>query len=190
MKKVKISCLVIVTSMLMLSACNDQNKKKTDEKNGNSITEIKKDTSSSPISLIPSAPIAYSATNLPPGVKDFISKNYVGYTIVSASPDPLCEGGAAVDVAITKKSAPTLSLIFTPDGSFVQQEEDVPLSTASDKIRDIIKTKYAGYSAGNQIEKLTLVNKTKEYMVDLKKGKINKEVIFSLDGNIVCEKSE
>jgi hypothetical protein len=91
-------------------------------------------------------------------------------------------------VAITKKGAPDLSLIFTLEGSFVQQEEDVSFSTASDKIRSVLKTKYAGYSTGNQIEKLTLVDKTIEYMVDLNKGSVTKEVIFSVDGNIVCEK--
>lgn len=110
------------------------------------------------------------------------------YAIVSAAPDQLCEGGEAIDVAVTKKGVPDLSLIFKPDGSFEQQEEDVPLPTASDKIRTVLNTKYAGYSAGNQIEKLTLVDKTVEYVVDLNKGSVTKEVIFCLDGNIVCEK--
>ena len=151
-------------------------------------TALKKDTGSSTISTTSPSDTTYSVANLPAGIKEFVSKNYAGYTILSAAADPLCQGGAAIDVAITKNGAPDLSLIFTPDGSFVQQEEDVSLSTASDKIRSVIKTKYAGYSTGNQIEKLTLVDKTMEYMLDLNKGSVTKEVIFSVDGNVVCEK--
>ncbi len=187
MKKVKFLTLTVITSMLIFTACNNEGKEKADEKNESGATEIKKDTGSSTVSTTSPSATTYTADNLPSGVKEFVSKNYTGYAIVSAASDPLCKGGAAIDVAITKKGVPDLSLIFTPDGSFVQQEEDVPLSTASDKIRSVIKTKYAGYSAGNQIERLTLVDKTIEYMVDLNKSSISKEVIFSLDGNIVCE---
>jgi hypothetical protein len=188
MKKIKFPDLVIVTSMLILVACNSGSKENRKVKNESVTTVIKNDSSSS--TILTTAPLAtpYSVANLPAGIKEFILKNYAGYAVVSAAPDPLCEGGAAIDVAVTKKGVPDLSLIFKPDGSFVQQEEDVPLPTASDKIRTVLKTKYAGYSAGSQIEKLTLVDKTVEYMVDLNKDSVTKEVIFSLDGNIVCEK--
>ena len=186
MKKIKFLGLAIVTGMLILTACNNGNKKQADEKNETGTTEIKKDTGVLNVSSA-SPSTKFTINNLPVGVKEFVSKNYSGYTIVSADSDPLCGGGPAVDVAIKKTGVPNLSLIFKPDGSFVQQEEDVPLSTASDKIRSVLKTKYADYSAGNQIEKLTLVDKTIEYMVDLNKGSVNKEVIFSVDGNIVCE---
>ena len=188
MKKAKFLSLAIVISMLIFTGCNNGGKENRNEKNDSVSTAIKKDTGSSGISTNSPSATTYTVANLPAGIKEFVSKNYAAYTIVSAAPDPLCQGGSAIDVAITKKSAPNLSLIFTPDGSFVQQEEDVPLSTASDKIRSLLKTKYAGYSAGNQIEKLTLADKTMEYMVDLNKGSVSKEVIFSLDGNIVCEK--
>lgn len=188
MKKIKFLSLAIVTIMLILTACNNESKEKAGEKNDSVATPMKKDTSSSTVSTTSSTTTTYTKGNLPAGVKEFVSKNYAGYTIVNATPDPLCEGGAAIDVAVTKTGTPDLSLIFKPDGSFVQQEEDVPLSTASNKIRNVLKTKYAGYSAGNQIEKLTLVDKTMEYMVDLDKGSVTKEVIFSVDGNVVCER--
>ncbi|MDO8993452.1 MAG: hypothetical protein Q7U83_10325, partial [Daejeonella sp.] len=101
--------------------------------------------------------------------------------------DPLCKGGDAIDVAISKTGAPNLSLIFTPDGSYVQQEEDVPLTTASAKIKNTLKAKYADYSAGTQIEKLILADNSVQYLVDLSKGSITKEVIFTTDGMVVCE---
>ncbi len=187
MKNLKFLIITIVTSMLIFTACNNESKEKADEKNESESTERKNDTGSSTVSTASPSATTYTAENLPPGVKEFVSKNYTGYTIVSAASDPLCNGGAAIDVAVTKTSAPDLSLIFKPDGSFVQQEEDVPFSTASDKIRSVLKTKYAGYSAGNQIERLTLADKTIQYMVDLNKGNATKEVTFSADGNIACE---
>ena len=90
-------------------------------------------------------------------------------------------------MAITKSGVPNLSVIFRPDGQFVQQEEDVPLSTAPQKISDALKTKYAGYTAGKQIEKLILADKSVQYLVDLTIKKVSKEVIFSAEGNVVCE---
>lgn len=125
---------------------------------------------------------------LPAGVKEFVSKNYAGYKMVKALSDPLCQGEDAIDVAIAKTGSPNLSLIFKPDGSFVQQEEDVPLSAATDKIRNTLKTKYVGYAAGSQIERLVLADNTVQYMADLTKGSSTKEVIFTAEGIVVCEK--
>lgn len=125
---------------------------------------------------------------LPAGVKEFVQKNYAGYTMAKAASDPLCQGGDAIDVTITKAGAPVLSVIFKPDGSFVQQEQDVPLSTATGKIKATLQKKYADYATGNQIEKLILADKSVQYLVDLSKGTITKEVIFTADGTVVCEK--
>ncbi len=123
----------------------------------------------------------------PDEVRNFIKKFYPGYTMIIAVSDPLCLGGDAIDVTITKKGSPNLSLIFKPDGSFVQQEEDVPLTTAPGKVREALIGRYPDYSAGNQIEKLILADKTVQYMVDLNKKGITKEVIFDVEGNVVCE---
>ena len=124
---------------------------------------------------------------LPDEVRNFIKKFYPAYTMIRAVSDPLCTGGDAVDVTITKKGSPNLSLIFKPDGSFVQQEEDVPLTTAPGKVSEALKSRYADFSAGNQIERLILADKTVQYMVDLNHKGITKEVIFDTEGNVVCE---
>ena len=186
MIKVKVFSLAIVFSTLILASCNNEGKENKNEKNENDDTEMKKDTGSSTVSTTLTS-ATYTIDNLPVGVKEFVSKNYAGYTIVSADSDPLCGGAPAVDVAIKKTSAPTFSLIFKPDGSYVQQEEDVDLSTAPDKIKSTLKTQFGKYSAGGQIEKLILADKSIQYMVDLTNGKITKEVIFTVDGNIFCE---
>ena len=189
MKKVLFLTITVVLSMLIFTACNNEsneNNEKADEKNEVETKDIKKDTAASTVSI--ASPVTtYTVNNLPNGVKEFVSKNYAGYKIVSASTDPLCGGGPAVDVTITKTGAPNFSLIFKPDGSYVQQEEDVQFSTAPDKIKSTLRTQFGKYNAGGQIEKLILADKSVQYMVDLTNGKNTKEVIFTVDGNVFCE---
>jgi hypothetical protein len=180
-KKTVASVLVLVISISIMSCGGGKNQKSGPL--AKTLQEVRSnDTSGSPSSAISPAG-TLTLDNLPAGIE----KNYAGYTMVVAAPDPLCQGGDAIDVAITKAGSPNLSLIFKPDGSFVQQEQDLPLSTATARIREVLKTKYAGYSADVQIEKLTLADKSVQYLIDLSKGNLTKEVIFSADGSVVCE---
>jgi hypothetical protein len=182
---------LVVTLALFISSC-DSEKNEKDEKDEATETmqqekteTDKKDTVLTPTTVLPAGEMPLQ--NLPVAIKQFIEKNYTGYTMTKAVSDPLCQGGEAIDVAVTKAGAPNLSLIFKPDGSFVQQEEDVPMKTAPDKVRDVIAAKYADYNAGDQIEKLQLADKTVQYLVDLSKGGTTKEVIFSKEGAVICE---
>lgn len=138
-----------------------------------------------PIKKLPKG--ASSLKNLPPNVKSFVQGNYPGYIITIAVSDPLCGGGDAVDVAISKIGSPDLSLIFKPDGTFIQQGQDVPLQTAPLAILQTLKAKYPDYSAGGQIEKLILADNTVEYSVDLSKDMDSKEVTYNIKGDVVCE---
>lgn len=179
--------LLALTLSFSIISCGNQSAEKKESSETREEEAAESATSDIAKVTAPSPAGDIALDKLPAGVKEFTEKNYAGYTMVKAAPDPLCQGGDAIDVAITKAGSPNLSLIFKPDGSFVQEEEDVPLSTATDKIRNALKAKYADYSAGNQIEKLTLADKTVQYLVDLTKGTATKEVIFTADGNVVCE---
>ncbi|TDD95953.1 hypothetical protein [Flavobacterium cellulosilyticum] len=99
----------------------------------------------------------------------------------------MCSGSDAIDVVITKKGSPNYSLIFLPDRTFVQLEEDIAISTALSKIIEVIKTNYSGYKIAPQIEKLTLANNSTPYLLDISKDKVTKEVIFNENGTIACE---
>lgn len=183
--------MALALTVSIVSCDNDKNEKDekdeaTETKQEEKAEVNKKDTTATVATALPAGEITLD--RLPAGVKEFITKNYAGYKMVKAASDPLCQGGDAIDVAIAKTSAPNLSLIFKSDGTYVQQEEDVPLTTAPSKIKDALKAKYSGYSAGTQIEKVILADKSVEYLVDLTKGSTTKEVIFSIDGNVVCEK--
>lgn len=150
-----------------------------------SVTKPKMETKAPLDTGIATGPVAI--VNLPATVQPYVEKNFPGYTIANASHDPLCTGGDAIDVVIKAKKKPTLSLIFIPNGSFVQKEEDVPYSTAPKKVTDVIKTKYADFKPSKQIEKLTLADNTTQYLVDITKANKAMEVILSKDGVLVCE---
>lgn len=186
-KKFSLS-LFMASFTFLFSSCgnNSADKNEVPKPTSQDVVETKKSDTSTVKTVLPDGEITLD--RLPFGIKEFIIKNYTGYKMVNAASDPLCEGGDAIDVAVAKAGAPNLSLIFRPDGSFVQQEEDVPLSRATSKIINILKTKYADYTVGTQIEKLILADNTVQYMADLTKGKISKEVIFAENGVVVCEK--
>lgn len=189
-KIISLPFMAMAISFTVLSCDNEKNEK--DQKNEaieteqQEVQEAKGNDTTANAATMPGGLIAID--KLPAGIHVFVNKNYPGYAMTKAASDPLCQGGDAIDVAITKQGAPNLSLIFKPDGTFVQQEEDMPLSTATEKLKNVLKARYADYTAGTQIEKLTLADKSVQYLVDLSKGSLTKEVIFSTDGAVVCEK--
>ena len=131
-KKIFFPLLTLALSVSIIS-CSDNNSEKnegmesTESTKPDTVSTNKLDKTSAN-TPIPAGNIALD--KLPVGVNEFVIKNYQGYKIINATSDPLCQGGDAIDVAITKGgSPPNLSLIFKPDGTFVQQEEDVVLST-------------------------------------------------------------
>ena len=190
-KKITLPLMALALSFAIVSCNNEKNEKDekdeaTETKQQEKTEAEKTNTTATVSTALPAGEITLD--RLPAGVQEFVTKNYPGYTMVKAASDPLCQGGDAIDLAIAKKGAPNLSLIFKPDGTYVQQEEDVPLATATAKIKEALKAKFADYSAGTQIEKVILADKSVEYLVDLTKGTVTKEVIFTMDGNVVCEK--
>lgn len=186
LKKIIVFVLAISFAIFIVSCDYDKNEKEEqNEDTETEQTEAKEDASIK-TAVLPSGEIALD--KLPAGLKEFVEKNYTGYTINKAASDPFCQGGDAIDVAVTKAGAPNLSLIFKPDGGFVQQEEDLAMATAPDKVKNELKAKFADYKAGNLIERITLADKTVQYLVDLNKGAATKEVIFNTAGMVVCEK--
>jgi len=124
-------------------------------------------------------------TTISQKAQSYINDNYPGYTIVKASDDPMCTGEPAIDV-LMKKNQDIISLIFSPDGDFLQSEVDVNYSEAPQEIDSMLKSEFSEYTASEQIEKLTLPNGENQYLVDITKGKESREVIFDAAANIVC----
>lgn len=179
MKRIK---NLLTATAILISACNNNNQEQAKTSvNHPVINDTIKTETPKPLSG------KIEIKNLPAQVNDFIDRNFKGYNISNAAYDPLCDGSDAIDVAITQKGKPNYSLIFLPDGTFVQQEEDIDLSSAPKKVIEIIKEKYPDYKTSNQIERLKLADGSLQYLVDISKGSMAKEVILTEDGKIVCE---
>ena len=182
MKTLKI---LFVGLTIFFASCNGNQQNQT--KNSTILAE-KVDTTHSQMAKPLSGKIEIDS--LPLQAKEFIAKNYKGYKILSAAYDPLCNGKDAIDVAISQKGKPNYSLIFLLNGTFVQQEEDVKLSSAPEKVLITVKEKFLDYKIADQIEKLKLADNSLQYLLDLSKGSETKEVILTEDGKIVCESKE
>mgnify|MGYP000873731367 CR=1 FL=1 len=187
MKQIKmnrtIKMSLITVAVLTFTACNNQQGENKTQKESKGETSVITDTTQNAIPK--SGKIALD--KLPANIKEYVNQNFQGYSIKSAEYDPLCTGGDAIDVVISKKGSPNYSLIFLLDGTFVQIEEDIDLSKAPSKVLEVVKTKYAGYKPASQIERLTLADKSIQYLLDITRDTITKEVIFKEDGTVICE---
>jgi len=184
-RQLYLSLATILAITFSIFSCENKTNEKKESKDTISIN--KNDASFAPI-IMQNVSGPVSLKNLPVSVKPYVEKNFHGYKIEKAEYDPLCSGGDAIDVVISKTGKPNFSLIFTTDGTFVQKEEDVKLSSAPEKILEVIKLKYSDYSTGDQIEKLTLADNTIQYLVDITRVEVSKELILTVDGDVVCEK--
>ncbi|MHB8905584.1 MAG: hypothetical protein ACYC6D_05600 [Melioribacteraceae bacterium] len=171
---------LIALAILLVAACSNNKQ--------NEGTQLKKVTTDTIIQKVKPLSGEISLDKLSNNIKEFVNKNFHGYTIKKASYDPLCTGEDAIDVSIIQKGSKDYSLIFLLDGKFVQLEEDIELSKAPVKVLEILKTKYLGYKPAPKIERLKLANKSIQYLVDLLKDSLTKEVTFNEDGTVVCER--
>ena len=184
---IKMSLFTI--AVLILSACNNNKKQETGKQQEDTVTVNNTVPADETKNTAPaSGQIALN--QLPPNIQEFVTKNYAGYTMQNAAHDPLCSGADAIDVDIIKNGSTNYSLIFLPNGTFVQQEEDVDISKAPATVLKTIKEKYTGYTSAKQIERLTLADKTTQFLFDISKGSSMKEVILKEDGGLVCETKE
>lgn len=179
MKRIK---HLLIAIAILISACNNNKQEQAQ-------SSVEHPAGNDTIKTETSKPLSgkIEINNLPTKVIEFIDRNYKGYNISNAVYDPLCNGSDAIDIAITQKGKPNYSLIFLPDGTFVQKEEDVDVSLAPKKVISTLKEKYPDFKISNQIEKLTLADGSLQYLVDISKGLLTKEVILAEDGKIVCE---
>ena len=175
---------LIIILFVGLAACNNNNEQSKTDTTKKTIVTMDSSIVMKPLSgKVPLEKLSIKT-------KQFISKNYSGYNITGAAYDPLCAGGDAIDVAINKKGMANYSLIFLPDGTFIQQEEDVDIAKAPANVLKTIKEKYSAYKPANQIEQLILADKSVQYLLDISKGNTTREVILKEDGTVVCESKE
>jgi ABC-type cobalt transport system substrate-binding protein len=181
--KIKIFAIILIASIIVIAGCGS-NSSWTGNDDEGSIKQVGSDLTTLNSGLHKNTKPLHS---LPSSIIEFAQRNYPGYSIISAVSDSFCGEGNVIDIDITKTGAPDISLIFKSGGSFLQQEEDVSLSTVPNQVKKVLKSIYREYSAGKEIEKLILADKTEEYLFNLDRGDVSKEVIFKLNGDVVCE---
>ena len=77
---------------------------------------------------------------------------------------------------------------YTPSGKVIKRESDIHETDLPQSIRDIIKSKYAGYYV-DDVE-MTWMDNAVTYEVELEKGKEEWKVIFDSKGKILSERRD
>jgi translation elongation factor EF-1beta len=85
---------LIALAILLVAACSNNKQ--------NESTQLKKVTTDT-IQKVKPLSGEISLDKLPNNIKEYVNKNFHGYTIKKASYDPLCTGEDAIDVSIIQK---------------------------------------------------------------------------------------
>jgi|SRR5690554_7887 len=72
---------------------------------------------------------------------------------------------------------------YTSSGEVIKKEQDITEADLPQAIKDVIKSKYAGYRVDDVV--MTWMDNTTTYEVELEKGKEDWKVIFDATGNIL-----
>lgn len=133
-----------------------------------------------------SAPNEIGIGALPTGIQAYTTVNYAGYKIEKAKHDPLCTGGDAIDVLLTKAGAPDVTLLFDPQGKYLWKEADLPFANLPTAVIDFLKANYSGWTLPATAELLTFPDGAMQYLCDLTQGNTTQEVIVAAKGTLVC----
>ncbi len=77
---------------------------------------------------------------------------------------------------------------YTPSGMVIKKEQDITEADLPQAIKDVIKSKYAGYRV-DDVE-MTWMDNAITYEVELEKGKEEWEVTFDVQGKILHERRD
>jgi hypothetical protein len=127
---------------------------------------------------------------LPRSARDYIEKNYNGYSVMRVSDDPLCGGGNSLDVLLKKSGADNISVIFDERGTFLQREWEMTYVALPPEVKEAVAKHFTDFTPATDAERLVLSNGTTQYQVDVMKGNIGSEVLLSRTGNIICSRKE
>lgn len=132
-------------------------------------------------------------TDLPVGILNFIAYSHSGYMIESASYKTLCGGIDAIEAIVVKENKNrsedySISFIFTHDGKYIRTEQGIDFSDIPDKVKQEIAYSFKDFKPKSKAKLLTLTKDDEtQYLVNLDKNGGDKEIIFKVNGNIVCE---
>ena len=179
MKKVKFLGLAIVTSMLILTACNNGNKEQADEQNESNSTEMKKDSGSSLANTTSDQENegGNEQINVPAAVKNENMKRYPDSKTQQITWET--EKGN-YEANWGGQDGEANSVTYTPSGTFVEIVNAIPAGQLPQPTNDYIKQHYQNAKFGDIGKVLDAQGKT-SYEVEIN----GKDVIFDANGNFV-----
>jgi hypothetical protein len=179
MKKIKLLGLAIVTSMLILTACNNGSKEQADEENESGATEIKKDTGSSlsNTTFDQENEVGDEHINVPSAVKN---ENMLRYPESKTQNITWETEKGNYEANWGGQDGEANSVTYTPSGTFVEIVNAIPVSQIPQSANNYINQHYKTAQFGDVGKVLDAQGKT-SYEAEIN----GKDVIFDANGNFV-----
>ena len=121
--------------------------------------------------------VRIDAAALPANIQATIAAKYAGGTTVGGSREKI--KGVDRYEATVHIGTRSLDLAFAPDGSVIEEEEVIPLTTAPAAVQATLKARYSSWTV-SQVERS--VGSQTVFDVALKKGSSHQEVVFDATG--------
>jgi hypothetical protein len=120
-------------------------------------------------------------------IKNFISGNYPGYTILHAEYDSLCPDGLVKDVMIGERdTVPPLKLVFSSTDTYLLKANRIRYGDVPQAVKAYITANYPGWEACCGSEKYILADNSEQYMIYLQKNRAHMRVRLQADGTFIC----
>jgi len=120
-------------------------------------------------------------------INAYISTNYAGYTVLHAEKDTLCEG-VVTEVLVSLSSAQPVKLVFDSYNVYLFKAQRIEYATVPTAVSAAVTANYSAYTVMRRSEIYTLADGTLKYNVYLKSADTKKNVTFTTDGAVSCEK--
>lgn len=120
-------------------------------------------------------------------IKDFITGNYPGYTILHAEYDSLCPDGLVKDVMIGERDTiPPIKLVFSAADVYLLKANRIRYADVPQSVKTYITANYPAWEVCRGSEKYILANNSEQYMIYLQKNRSHMRVRLQADGTLVC----
>ncbi len=119
-------------------------------------------------------------------IKDYISTNFPGDTIMHAEYDSLCVEGLVTEVMIGQSGLEPVKLIFSGTGAFLLQASRINYTDTPQAVKDYITANYSTYELCDKAEKYTMADGSLQYVVYLHLARVRISVRLKSDGTLIC----
>jgi len=120
-------------------------------------------------------------------INTYISANYLGYTVIHAEIDTICQG-VVTEVMVCLTTSEPVKLVFDAAGIYLMKAERIHYTDVPVEVSAAVTTNYSTFKVKNRGEKFSLANGSFQYKVFMSQDRTRKSVTFNADGTVACEK--